>query len=229
MKTIIRNIIIILSYLTTIPFWRRILLTKPLVRVWCLHNVKDNEVAYFEEKVVWLKNNFNVITPQQFLNKELANDKINVLITFDDGYQSWLNLVLPILKKHSLKAVFFINQPFRCHEAKLLSDGHTLGGHSVSHPRLTKLSPEQLSAEINKSVNSAFFAYPFGDKQSYNPVVINEVKKAGYKFGFTILPGYNNSNTNPYLLHRDSLDVGTPMLIFKLWFKGSYDLWKKWF
>ncbi len=227
MKTIIRNIIIVLFYLTSIPFWVRLSLKKPLVRVWCLHSVSDNQVWQFLEKLSWLKKNYNVLTPEQFSKGQLALDKVNVLLTFDDGYESWFKNVLPILNEENVKALFFINNDFLSQAFKLTDAGHTLGGHSVSHPRLTTLASEKLSQEVSQSVKSEFFAYPYGDKHSFNQAVVNEVKKSGYQFGFTILPGFNDSTTSPYLLHRDSLDPGTPNLIFKLWLKGSYDLWKK--
>ena len=229
MKTILRNIIIVLFYLTSIPFWVRLSLKKPLVRVWCLHEVKDNQVWYFLEKLSWLKKHYNVLTPEQFINCQFSLDKVNVLLTFDDGYESWFRNVLSILNEENVKALFFINNEFLSQASKLIEAGHTLGGHSVSHQRLTLLTQEQLFQEVGQSVKSEFFAYPYGDKQSYNDAVINEVKKAGYKFGFTILPGFNNSETNPYLLHRDSLDPNVPNFIFKLWLKGGYDLWKKLF
>jgi peptidoglycan/xylan/chitin deacetylase (PgdA/CDA1 family) len=226
MKIIIRNILIILFYLTSIPFWRRLLLKKPLVRVWCLHEVKDNQVKQFENKIKYLLLKYNVITPGKFINQDLSSKRTNILITFDDGYESWFKNVLPILKKFCLKAVFFINNDFEEYAKELLADGHTLGGHSVTHPYLTELSKEQLENEIWQSVKSNFFAYSFGDKKSYNEQVVSEIKKAGYKFSFTILPGFNNKKTNPYLLHRDSLDADISNVIFKLWLKGCYD-WLK--
>ena len=229
MRTFFRNIIIVLFYLTSIPFWMRLSLKKPLVRVWCLHEVKDNQVWYFLEKLSWLKKNYNVLTPEQFSNSQFVTDKVNVLLTFDDGYESWFKNVLPVLTEEDVKAIFFINNEFLPQASKLTEAGHTLGGHSVSHARLTQLASDKLSFEISQSIKSDFFAYPYGDKQSFNQAVINEVKKAGYKFGFIILPGFNNSETNPYLLHRDSLDADTPTFIFKLWLKGGYDLWKKMF
>ncbi|MDP2586656.1 MAG: polysaccharide deacetylase family protein [Candidatus Komeilibacteria bacterium] len=229
MRTFFRNILIVLSYLTSIPFWTRLALKKPLVRVWCLHEVKDNQVWYFLEKLSWLKKNYNVLTPEQFKNRQFSTDRINVLLTFDDGYESWFRNVLSILNEENVKAVFFINNEFLSQSSKLTDAGHTLGGHSVSHERLTQLPADKLTAEVSQSVKSDFFAYPYGDKQSFNDAVIDEVKKAGYQYGFTILPGFNNLDTNPYLLHRDSLDPNVPNFIFKLWLKGNYDLWKKLF
>lgn len=228
MKILIRNLIIILFYLTSVPFWRRLFLTKPRVRVWCLHEVKNHQVGEFEKKIVYLKKHYNIISPEQFTGHNLAKDKLNILITFDDGFTSWLDNVLPILKKHRLCAIFFIEEKFVKYSSNLTDEGHVLGGHSTYHlKRLPELSTEELKLEIQNSVKLDFFAYPFGDKKSFNRVVAEAVKQGGYKYAFTILPGFNNIKTDSLFLHRDSLDADTPRLIFKLWLKGSYDLIKK--
>jgi len=225
MKPFFRNLLIFFFYLTTIPFWRRLFLAKPLLRVWCLHEVKDHQVDQFEKKLHYLKKHYNIVSPQQFIDKELSPPKPDILITFDDGYDSWFKNVLPILKKHRVKAVFFLKKDFEKQAAPILSAGHCLGGHSVSHPYLTELSSEDLQEEVINSVKSRFFAYPYGDKKSFNNKVTEQIKKAGYQYGFTILPGFNTAGTNPYLLHRDALDPDVADSIFKLWLKGCYD-WK---
>lgn len=244
MKTFVRNIIIILFYLTSIPLWRRLFLRKPLLRVWCLHEVKDYQINQFERKIKYLASKYNIITPEQFIKQDYSSEKLNILITFDDGFESWFTNVLPILQRHNLKAIFFINKDFQNLKSKrsdvnffnnekflkyaeqLVGNGHALGGHSFSHQRLTALDHETMSKEIFLSVKSDFFAYPYGDKKSFNQLIISELKKAGYKYGFTILPGFNKKTTNYYLSRRDALDADVPDLIFKLWFKGCYD-WLK--
>jgi len=227
MKKNLRNIIIFLFYLISIPFWRSLFLTKPLLRVWCLHEIKDNQVEAFEKKLAYLKKHFNLITPEQFSGGEFIKDRVNFLVTFDDGYDSWLKNALPILDKHNVKAIFFLEKGFEDKAGVIRQAGHALGGHSVSHSRLTELNSEELKKEVNGSVKSPFFAYPFGDRQSFNEEVIKEVKEAGYSYAFTILPGFNYKKTNPRLMHRDSLDPDVSDLIFRLWLKGSYDLIKR--
>lgn len=244
-KLAIRNLLIMVFYLTSIPYWRRIILRRPLLRVWCLHQIKDEQAGEFEKRIQYVLKNYHIITPEQFKLRQLSSDKVNILITFDDGYLSWFNSVLPILKKYNLQAIFFINKDFQyLREARpngryffnesfqnyydqLTAEGHTVGGHSYSHGRLTNLDLATMEKEVYLSVKSNFFAYPYGDKKCFNQKVIETLKKAGYRYAFTILPGYNQQQTNPYVLHRDSLDPGMPFFIFKLWLKGSYDWLKK--
>ncbi len=235
MKKSIRNIFIIIFYLTGIPFLRRQFLRKPLLRVWTLHKVPNDQVEQFKTKLSYLKNKYNIITPQQFLENDFSKKKLNILVTFDDGDESWFANVLPVLRKEQVKAIFFINQAFYIRAGELEAAGHSLGGHSLSHKRLTEIKPEELEQEVWQSQKSEFFAYPYGDKNSFNINVIAEVKKAGFMYGFTILPNFNNPSdsagkkkTDALLMHRDSLDPDLPDFIFQLWFKGCYD-WLKQF
>lgn len=68
----------------------------------------------FEENVIYLKKNCNVISIDEFISgKAVPKDrKPNVIITFDDGYMNNFTVAYPILKKHGLKAAFFITSSF---------------------------------------------------------------------------------------------------------------------
>lgn len=71
------------------------------------------EVVHFEKLIIYLKNNFNILSAKDmFSNKGRVsnkNGKKNVSITFDDGYLNNLELALPILEKYEVQATFFIS------------------------------------------------------------------------------------------------------------------------
>lgn len=60
-----------------------------------------------------------------------------VLLTFDDGPHTNTGKVLEVLKKHDVKAIFFIiGKNIQANEATLkqiVADGHQIGNHSFSH------------------------------------------------------------------------------------------------
>ena len=69
---------------------------------------------------------------------------------------------------------------------------HTIGSHTVTHPDLTKLSVTNIDSELINSKNYLeniinkpveYFAYPYGN---YNGIVVENVKKAGYRAAFGI-------------------------------------------
>ncbi|MDM5317795.1 polysaccharide deacetylase family protein [Fictibacillus sp. b24] len=104
-----------------------------------------------------------------------ANQRSNSLIlTFDDGPSSVLIPLLDILKKHDVQAMFFWqsrllhkNRPWK----RVLEEGHMIGGHSLRHRDLTRLSryDQQHDIETNiKHIESLtgqkikYFRPPFG-------------------------------------------------------------------
>ena len=61
----------------------------------------------FDFQIDFIKKNFNVISP-----KDLINDKIPLnaaLITFDDGFSGVYSNAIPILEKHEVPAIIFLN------------------------------------------------------------------------------------------------------------------------
>lgn len=82
------------------------------------------------------------------------NEKICAL-TFDDGPSIYTPYILDILKKHGVKATFFmIGLHIEKHPniaRKVSKEGHTIGNHSYSHPPMGKLTSRQIEKEINIS------------------------------------------------------------------------------
>lgn len=65
--------------------------------------------------------------------------KVAVSLTFDDGLNSQLNFVVPLLNKFGFKATFYLN-PIGDYKNKLKpwkevsEQGHEIGNHSLTHP-----------------------------------------------------------------------------------------------
>lgn len=143
------------------------------MRILAFHDVQDG--MWFDSVLNMLVANYEVITPAQFYTKDFDPEKINILLTFDDGYQSWVDVCAPALNARNLKALFFINsglldiasdptsvttymrerlfltskEPLTWDGAKaLLGEGHTIGGHSVGHYNLAVLDQSMLEPEI---------------------------------------------------------------------------------
>lgn len=70
-----------------------------------------NKIEDFEKQIVYLKNKFNIIEPNEVIdfyqnNKKFPNKK-NILITFDDGLAEH-NIASKILDENGIKGLFFI-------------------------------------------------------------------------------------------------------------------------
>jgi peptidoglycan/xylan/chitin deacetylase (PgdA/CDA1 family) len=92
----------------------------------------------------------------------------------------------------------------------LRDDGHVIGGHTRTHPRLLEISPEQRIAEVQggrqdlqdltgDSVDT--FAFPFGNGAN-DDTVVQVVKDAGFTASRTSMPGFNRPNSDRFKLRR---------------------------
>lgn len=79
-----------------------------------------------------------------------------VALTFDDGPKpGQTEAILDILKRHGVKASFFMVggniERHRELAARVLAEGHELGNHSYSHHRLIFKTPSYVREEIDKT------------------------------------------------------------------------------
>ena len=173
----------------------------------------------FEQQIRWLaRRGYRGVTLTQALSG--ANGRRVVAVTFDDAFRSVVELAEPILRDHGFVATIFAptgfvgkDQPMAwpgidqwlgsAHEAelvpasweeleRLLAGGWEIGSHTVTHPRLTELSADQLRTELTRSkadceshlgVSCESIAYPYGD---HDAAVIDAAAEAGYGFGVTL-------------------------------------------
>lgn len=61
----------------------------------------------FDYQLAFIKNNFNIISPDNI--DEAALPPKAALITFDDGFRSFFLNAIPILEKHGVPAIIFLN------------------------------------------------------------------------------------------------------------------------
>ena len=190
MKHQIRNFLILLISVFGLAGVLRFVMRKkgPLVRVLCFHDVPDNDE--FSDLIHKLSHTCHFITPDDFIVGNLREDRVNILLTFDDGYQSWVDVCLPVMVANDLKGIFFINsglldvvgqaeqesfvkEQLRVGERntldwlgakKLVDCGMSIGGHTVNHHDLTKLDSQNLNDEVVSDKNRIM------EKLNYEPV-----------------------------------------------------------
>ena len=90
-----------------------------------------------------------------------------VAVTVDDGWTSNIDIMLPVLRKHGIKASFFVTTsadswiyhkfrgldgPLSRDQVALLhAEGHAIGSHSVTHPHLVELDDDAVRREFAES------------------------------------------------------------------------------
>jgi len=83
---------------------------------------------------------------------------VKVALTFDDGPSRWTPLVLDLLREHEARATFFvIGQRVREHPdlaKRIVAEGHELGSHTLTHPRLTEIPEDDVREEITGGLDA---------------------------------------------------------------------------
>jgi peptidoglycan/xylan/chitin deacetylase (PgdA/CDA1 family) len=142
-----------------------------------------------------------------------------VLLTFDDGYLNNYDIATSFLHTLNIPAIFFINTAYLDDEKnnpvpnenssyyppdlKLMSwrqvcelskHGFTIGSHSHTHRMVTKLSDDELAAEIRNSVEmitarigvpASTFSYPYGTKESFSGRTSRILEENNIRMAFT--------------------------------------------
>lgn len=85
---------------------------KTHTRFVAFHDITPQALESFETKLYFLKKRTNVVSLDDFFLGRLSTDKINIVITFDDGFKSWVSYAIPALKKNGFPAIFFISSGF---------------------------------------------------------------------------------------------------------------------
>ncbi len=141
-----------------------------------------------------------------------------IVLTFDDGYRSHVDVALPELEKRGWPGVLYLEVAAmkkpgaegisRAHVRKLVDAGWELGAHTMTHPDLTTLDAAALTEEIagsRKLLRDQFgvavdaFCYPAG---KYDDTVIAAVDDAGYASATTVEEGLAGPGDEPFTRHR---------------------------
>jgi len=105
------------------------------------------------------------------------------------------------------------HRPLTVEELRQLVDGGLVrvGAHTLNHPILAKLPPEeqeyeimQSKAELEETVGVPVdgFAYPYGSQGDYAQVTVELVRRAGFAWACANRPGRVRRRTDPYQVPR---------------------------
>ncbi len=162
-------------------------------------------------------------------------------ITFDDGYEDNFQNSFPILKERGFTATFFITtgrigktdgqgQTYMS-EGQLRemdSAGMTLGSHTVSHPWLARIPPDDARRELTESKSALeqilgkpvrWLAYPSG---SFNRPIAQMAGGLGYTGACSVIRDNRPTARQLYWLPRVMVMSDTTPLRFRYYFSSLY-------
>ena len=173
----------------------------------------------FTEEMEWLyRHNYHPLTMEEFeqsLTQGAPVPENPILITLDDGYSDNYQTAWPILKQYGFHATFFIISNSVSPDSidwdqlsELVSQGNSIGSHSVHHYDLATLTDKQQEYELRESkqvledhlgTEIKAFCFPSG---KYNEKTLSLLSQLGYTLSFTTKSGRAYPEDNPYELHR---------------------------
>jgi len=128
--------------------------------------------------------------------------------------QTFLNR-LPEILEVSINNSAFTNLMISWAQAREMSEHRIeMGGHTVSHPILTRISLDDVTMELSKSKKhieeevgkpAISFAYPNGQSTDFNAEIASRVASVGFKTAFTLLSGptrYRTVANQPFNIRR---------------------------
>jgi peptidoglycan/xylan/chitin deacetylase (PgdA/CDA1 family) len=175
----------------------------------------------------WKSEGWTSVILEEFIEPAVPMRR-RVGLTFDDGYASLHQEALPLLREMGFQAIVFLvadriggsndwdtaigEKPSalmdRTQIQEWIQAGQEIGGHTLSHPSLVRLTLPEARREIvdgKKKLEDLFgrsidhFSYPYGD---WNPQIRDLVAEAGYRTACTVERGINRAEDDPLLLRR---------------------------
>jgi peptidoglycan/xylan/chitin deacetylase (PgdA/CDA1 family) len=174
------------------------------------------------------------------------------VLTFDDGFLGVRDHALPVLEQLGWPfAVFLVTDLLGGADSWMRNDGTTGGQHPLlsvedmramrqrgcsfhshtrRHRRLPGLDNASLADELAGSratlatlvgADDHYLAYPYGHVDDR---VESAARAAGYKAAFSVQPGFNRSDVNPFRIRRlDVFGTDTPRMLLRKMQLGSND------
>ena len=154
-----------------------------------------------------------------YYSREAYKRKEKVIyLTFDCGYENGnTGRILDTLKKRNIKALFFVTEGYIKRNPRLVKrmkkEGHLVGNHTCSHPRMTELSVKRMKREVLKCAGTMkkktgytmepYFRPPEG---VYSIRVVKVMQDLGYHTMLWSLALYdydeNNQPTVKYVIEK---------------------------
>ncbi len=179
-------------------------------------NIRVNDFKSHLEMI--RKNEIKFINPSNF-EEELINNKKErkLLLTIDDGYQSFYEKAWPILKDLKIPFILFVSTRevgkrgyMSWEDIREIEkyDFVEIGNHSHTHEYLIDFTNEEIRKDLTNSINifkkelgknSNFFSYPFGE---YSTDLKKIVIDLGFKYAFGQHSGVVDHTKNYFEMPR---------------------------
>lgn len=199
------------------------------------HFFYDNE-KYFKEDNNWLnikdfeaqlkyltENDFYFPTwdeVNQYMDKKIKLPSKSVVLTVDDGDNSFFDLAVPVMQKYKVPATSFVitdwyGYKYDAEMKYVVWESHSASMHAAGangKGKMVNLSYDEIVKDLKNSSEilggANIFCYPFGH---YNDTAIKALKDTNYLMAFTVEGGRIKPGMNKYVLPRVRVTDGNSM------------------
>jgi peptidoglycan/xylan/chitin deacetylase (PgdA/CDA1 family) len=217
--------------------------------------------SVFARQMRWLRQNGyrTMDLPEMLAAMHAGQDLARVVvITFDDGYQDFYTDGLAAMKQCGFTATIFLatdriqNVAVRIEGADYLTwrevrelhaEGIQFGSHTVTHPDLRSLGPEQIDYELGYSKETieqnlgapvTSFSYPFAfpeEDRDFTRYLLDALANHGFENGVSTILGRAKPGANPLCLPRLPVNSWDDAALLRAKLAGGYDWmhWPQWF
>lgn len=191
----------------------------------------DVSIENFEKQMKYLSKHYHTLSMDEFYDWKNGkkNKTKNVVLTFDDGKESFYTVVVPILEKYNLKGTIFIIESainvdgYLTREQVIdLKENHpniTVASHSYNlHEESAAMSNDYFiyneDMKRNQENGYLYYAYPFGiQNENYQQAL----KDNRYRLAFLFSPSHwATKEDDDYKIPRVPIYKSNSMLKFKL-------------
>jgi peptidoglycan/xylan/chitin deacetylase (PgdA/CDA1 family) len=175
-----------------------------------------------------------------------------VVLTFDDGFSDFATAAVPVLQEFHFHATMFLPTAFIGKSAarrqfngrdcmtwaearRLQREGMEFGSHTVSHPKLVKLSWPEVESEVTNSKDEIEqqlgcavpgFAYPYAFPQAHATFAARFgglLRSTGYDACVTTEIGRETPGGNQYRIKRLPVNDADDAALLSAKLDGAYD------
>lgn len=201
----------------------------------------DMVLEKFEKQMKWLHDNgYKTLTMDEFYKwkkGEYEAPRKSVVLTFDDGTESFYETVVPVLEKYDLNATVFVifsrsnTENYITQEQieklknssikmDIASHSYSLHGKGDKKEHTYEYYVEDMK-KVKEKCETKYYCYPFGYT---NEAYKKALKDEGYLLAFRFSPGKPASkDDNNYEIKRIPVYNSTSMIKFKM------KLWSRYF
>jgi peptidoglycan/xylan/chitin deacetylase (PgdA/CDA1 family) len=211
----------------------------------------------FAQQMRWLRNDGYRTLDTNELWSGLENGQDlskTVVITFDDGYRDFYTDAMDVMKQCGFSATIYLatgriqDKSLRIEGVDYLTwrdvrelhqQGIRFGSHTVTHPDMRSLGPEQIEYELccsretmeNKlGVAVDSFAYPFAFPEQdkiFSHFLEDVLTNCGFENGVCTILGRASIKKNKFFLPRIPVNTWDDEKFFRAKIEGGYD-WLHW-